>query len=50
LDALQINYVDWGGRETEIEKKFKKTSRCVSNLRLRLRKPEKILSLLEKTA
>ncbi|OMJ67490.1 hypothetical protein SteCoe_35329 [Stentor coeruleus] len=43
-DALQVNYKDWGGRETEIEKRLRKTNRCVSSLKLNLRKSYKYTS------
>ena len=49
LDALQVNYTNWGGRETEKEKKNKKINRCVSSLRLHLRKHHALIPVEQKT-
>jgi len=32
-DALEINYKDWGGRESELEKRFKKKTRYLTSIR-----------------
>ncbi|OMJ95822.1 hypothetical protein SteCoe_719 [Stentor coeruleus] len=46
-DALQVNYKNWGGRETEIEKRLRRTNRCVSSLKLNLEKSYKYTSFYQ---
>lgn len=31
-DALNLNYKDWGGRETDLEKKLRKKTRCLTSI------------------